>query len=98
MLDDSPNTVASTTAGATYTASAWVRAPAGGAVTLRLRELSGGSVIRSRVATLTGNGGWQQLVVTGGATSGGTSLTVEVVASLSSGSKAQVDDVSLKKN
>ena len=32
-IDDSPNTVASTAAGATYAASAWVKAPAGRTVT-----------------------------------------------------------------
>ena len=78
MLDDSPNTVVPTVAGATYTASVWVRAPRGRAVKLRLRELRGGSVVRSRVATITGNGGWRQLVVTSAPTAGGTWLSVEV--------------------
>ncbi len=95
-LDDSTNTVASTTTGAIYTASAWVRAPAGRTVTLRLRELSGATVIRSSVVTLTGDGTWRQLTVPSGAASGGTSLSVEIVASLVAGTKAQVDDVSLK--
>ena len=95
-LDDSTNTVASTTAGAIYTASAWVRAPAGRTVTLRLRELSGATVIRSSVVTLIGDGTWRQLTVPSGAASGGTSLSVEIVASLVAGTKAQVDDVSLK--
>ena len=98
MLDDSPDTVASTVAGATYTASAWVRAPAGRSVKLRLRELNAGSVVRSRVVTVTGDGGWRQLVVTSATTAGGTSLSVEILASLTTSSKAQVDDVSLKRN
>ena len=98
VLDDSPNTVASTPAGATYTASAWVRAPAGRTLTLRLRELSGGSTVRTSVATVTGNGGWLQLVVTTPATVAGRSLSVEVVASLATSINAQVDDVSLKRN
>jgi hypothetical protein len=98
VLDDSPNTVASTPAGATYTASAWVRAPAGRTLTLRLRELSGGSTVRTSMATVTGNGGWLQLVVTTPATIAGRSLSVEVVASLTTSTKAQVDDVSLKRN
>ena len=96
MLDDSPNSLASTTAGATYVASAWVRAPAGRTVTLRLRELSGSTVVRSTFATTTGNGAWQQLV-TSAATTGGTSLSVEIIASLTKGPKAHVDDVSLKR-
>jgi hypothetical protein len=98
VLDDSPDTVASTIGGATYTASAWVQAPSGRSLTLRLRELNGGSVLRSRLVTVTGDGGWRQLVVTSAATSGGTSLSVEIVASLTTSSKAHVDDVSLKEN
>ena len=67
-------------------------------MTLRVRELNGGSVVRTTVATVTGNGAWQQLVVTCPATAGGTSLSVEVVASLTTSSKAYVDDVSLRRN
>ena len=95
-LDDSPNTVASTTAGAIYTASAWVRAPAGRTVTLRLRELSGATVVRSTCHAHRR----RHLAAAHGAraraASGGTSLSVEIVASLVAGTKAQVDDVSLK--
>jgi hypothetical protein len=98
LLDDSPDTVASTAAGATYTSSTWMRAPAGRSVRLRLRELRRGSVVRSSVITATGSGSWQQLVLTSAATAGGTSLSVEILASLATGSKAQVDDVSLRRN
>jgi hypothetical protein len=97
-FDDSPNTVASTTAGAIYTASVWVRAPAGRTVTLRLRELSGTTLIHARVVTATGDGTWRLLTVPSGAASGGTSLSAEIVASLVAGTKAQVDDVSLKRS
>ncbi len=96
MLDDWPDTVGSTIAGATYTASAWVRAPAGRLVTLRIREFEGGSVVRTRVGTVTGNGGWRQLVLTSTATAEGTSLSVEILAALTRGSKAYIDDVSLE--
>jgi hypothetical protein len=96
VLDDWPNAAASTVAGATYTASAWVRAPSGRTVKLRLRELRGGSVVRTRTATLTGNGGWRQLVVTI-APAGGSSLSLEVLASLSTRGRARVDDVSLRR-
>jgi hypothetical protein len=92
LLDDSPDTVASTTAGAKYTASTWVRAPAGRSVRLRLRELRGGSIVRASVVTLIGNGSWQRLTVMSAVTSGGTSLNVEIFASLTPGWKAQVDD------
>ena len=96
MLDDSPDTVASTIAGATYAGSAWVRAPAGRTVRLRLRELNGSTLVRSTVATLTADGTWRQLLVTSAPTSGGTRLSVDVLVSLPKGSKAQVDDVSLR--
>ncbi len=98
ILDDSPNTVASTPAGATYTASAWVRAPAGRSVRLRLREYSGGQVVRFKMATFSGTGGWRQVAVTSLATSGATSLSLDVLVSLMIGAKAYVDDVSLRKS
>jgi hypothetical protein len=98
LLDDAPNTVASTTAGASYIASAWVRAPAGRAVTLRVRELSGSTLVRSTVVTVAGEGSWRQLAVMTAAASGGTTLSVEIVVSLTKGSKAQVDDVSVRRS
>jgi hypothetical protein len=61
ILDDSPDTVSSTPAGATYGASAWARAPARRSVTLRVRELSGNSLVRSSVVTAAGTGGCRQL-------------------------------------
>ena len=70
LLDDSPDTVASTVTGATYAGSAWVLAPAGRTVSLRVRELNGSSVVRSTVTTGTGDGGWHQLVVSTAAASG----------------------------
>jgi hypothetical protein len=94
-LDDAPNTVASTAAGATYAASMWVKAPAGRAVTLRLRELTGATVVRTSSATLAATGSWQQLSKTSTAATGGTSLSIEVVVSLAGGTKANIDDVSL---
>jgi hypothetical protein len=97
VLDDSPDTVASTPAGATYAASVWVRAPAGRSITVRLRELRNGTLVRSTVATLTADGGWKRLSATSAATAGGTSLSLEVVVLLARGTKTQVDDVSLKR-
>ena len=93
VLDDSPDTVSTTTAGATYAASACP-----GVFTLRVRELRGGAVVRTTAATLTADGGWKQLVVATPGAAGGTSLSVEVVASLARATKAQVDDVSLKRS
>ena len=95
MLDDSPNSVAATAAGAAYAASAWVRAPSGRKVRLRIRELKGATTVRSRTASLIGDGSWRQLAVTSAATSGGTSLSVEILVSLTSTLKADIDDVTL---
>lgn len=98
LLDDSPSSVASTPVGATYGASVWIRAPAGRSVTLRVRELRGTSTVRSASLKLAASGAWQRLAVTTKAASGGTSLSVEVVASLVKGTSAYVDDVSLKRS
>jgi hypothetical protein len=46
--------------------------------------------------TLVGSGTWRQLVLTTAATSGGTSLSVDVLVSLAAGTTGYVDDVSLK--
>jgi hypothetical protein len=98
LLDDSPNSVSSTPAGAVYSGSAWVRAPSGRTVTLRVRELRGTATVRSTVLETRGTGGWALLAVKTKAASGGTSLGVEVVVSLVKGTKAYVDDVSLKRS
>jgi hypothetical protein len=95
VLGDAPDTVTSTTTGATYAASAWVRAPSGRALTLRLVERSGAAVVRTKVATATATGSWQRLAVTSDAASGGTSLGVEIVVTFSGRWKSYVDDVSL---
>ena len=98
MLDDSPNTVGSTAAGATYAASAWVRAAAGRTTRLRVREYRGGTLVRTSSVTLTADGTWRQLVLTTAAAAGGRSLSLDVLVSLVKGSAANVDDVSLKQN
>ena len=93
MLDDWPETVAST-AKAAYTATAWVRAPSGRSIKLRLRELRASTVLRTKLVTVTGTGAWRRVTVATSA-AGGTSLSVEVRVSLTAGAKAYVDDVSL---
>jgi hypothetical protein len=45
--------------------------------------------------TITGNGSWRQLVLTSAPAAGGTSLGIEIVVSLTTTTKAYVDDVSL---
>ncbi len=97
VLDDSPNSVSSSVAGATYVASAWVRVPTGGTITLRVREFRGPTVVQVRRTSTTGTAGWQQLTTTAAPASGGTSVSVDVFVSLAVGVRAQVDDVSLKR-
>jgi hypothetical protein len=46
---------------------------------------------------VSGNGAWRLVVGTSAATAGSTTLSVEVVVSLARGSRAQVDDISLKR-
>jgi hypothetical protein len=96
-LDDAPNTVAETTAGTRHVAVAWARAPAGSTITLRVRERSDHSSVRTAATSLTGDGTWRELLVTTAPASGGTSLSVEVLVSLPHGGTAHVDDVSLKR-
>ena len=98
VADDSPDTVSATSTGAAYAASVWVRAPAGRSVTLRVRERRGSSTIRTSQATATGTGAWQRVTLTTAAAAGGTSLSLEIVVSLVSGTTAQLDDVSLTRS
>ncbi len=97
VLDDSPNTVSSSAAGATYAASAWVKAPAGRTITLRLREYRGSTVVKFRTVVVTATGAWQQVAVSLPPAAGGTSISVDVLVSLTTSLKAQVDDVTLRR-
>lgn len=97
VLDDSPNTVSSSAAGAAYSATAWVRLPAARSVTLRVREYRGSGVVQAKTVVATGTGTWQRLAVTSGATAGGSSVSVDVIASLTTSQLAQVDDVTLRR-
>lgn len=98
VLDDSPNTVASSTVGRPYAASAWVMAPAGRSVTLRIREYRGTRVVQARIAVSTGTGAWQQLTVTSAPAAGGTSVSVDALVSLlPTNLRARLDDVALRR-
>lgn len=96
VLDDSPNSVSSSTAGAVYAGSAWVHAPAGRSVTLRLREYRGSKVLRTQTVAVTASGSWQQVSVQTPPAAGGTSISVDVLVSLTSTMRARIDDVSLR--
>jgi hypothetical protein len=97
VLDDSPDTVASTSAGATYQGSAWVKARAGRTVTLRLREYEDSTVVRYATTVTRATGSWQQVSVTGVAANGGTSISIDVLVSLTTNLRAHVDDISLRR-
>jgi hypothetical protein len=97
VMDDSPNSVSSSTAGAVYAGTAWVNAPGGRGVTLRIREYRVSKVVRSQTAVVTGTGGWQQVTVQSAPAAGGTSISLDVLVSLTSTMRAGVDDVSLRK-
>ncbi|HVE24998.1 MAG TPA: carbohydrate binding domain-containing protein [Sporichthya sp.] len=97
VLDDSPNTVASSMRGAVYAGSAWVKAPAGRSVTVRVREYRNSKLVRVKTSVATGTGSWQQLRVTSAPADGGTSISVDVIVSLTSTLRAQIDDISLRR-
>jgi parallel beta-helix repeat protein len=64
VLQDSPNCVATTTAG-TYTGILWVRAnTAGGVFKLKFQEYSGSTLVGSAVTQVTLTTTWQQVTVT----------------------------------
>ena len=97
VLDDSPNTVSSSVAGAAYTGAAWVRAPAGRSVTVRLREYRGSTLVRYKTKVATGTGAWQQLSVTSAPVDGSTAISIDVIVSLTTSLKALVDDIALRR-
>jgi hypothetical protein len=97
VMDDSPNSVSSSTAGAVYAGSAWVSAPAGRTVTLRIREYRGSKVVRSQTTVVAGTGTWQQVGVQSAPAAGGTSISLDVLVSMTSTMRARIDDVSLRR-
>jgi hypothetical protein len=62
-----------------------------------VREYRGSGVIRSQTSTVTGTGAWQQVTVNSPPAAGGTSVSVDVLVTLASNLRAQVDDVSLRR-
>ena len=74
VLQDSPNFVATTSAG-TYTGKLWVRADAaGGAFKLKFQEYTGSTLVGSVTAQVTLTTSWQQVTVTYTVTSPGSTL------------------------
>jgi hypothetical protein len=99
VLNDSPNSVASTTAGLTYRATAWVRASQPHtSLVLRLLQFDAGNALNARRedsywATDTA---WHRLTVDLVASKAGASIDVNALAwNLGSGGSFLVDDVSV---
>jgi len=96
-LNDSPNWVATTSAG-TYTASLWVRADSGGAVLkLRLREYQGTTLVGTVTSTVTLSTSWQRVSVSESPAAPGSS-TLDLNAYVSSappGNCFYADDASI---
>jgi len=104
QLNDSPNWVTSTTAGSTYTATAWVKGDAAGngsTVRLRFREYnSAGTNLGSKEASVVLTTGYQQVVLTYTPTAAGSTLDFNVLrGSTPAGALCyDVDDVSIVVN
>lgn len=100
VLNDSPNTVASTTAGLTYRATGWVRASqANTSLGLRLMEYANNNalVTTKQAAYWATDTAWHQLTVDLVAAKAGSSLDVNALAwDLGAGKSFLVDDVSVQ--
>jgi len=99
VLNDSPNSVASSTAGLTYTATAWIRASqANTSIGLRLMEYaSSNALVASKQASYWATDtAWHQLTVSLVAARTGSSIDVNALAwDLGAGKSYLVDDVSV---
>ncbi|RKS71330.1 carbohydrate binding protein [Motilibacter peucedani] len=97
-LNDKVNTVASTTKGATYTATAWVKAKqAGNSAGIRLMEYKGNTFAgQNRGTVWLKDTSWHQLTATYTAATTGASLDLNVLGwSLPGKGSIDVDDVTL---
>jgi K319L-like, PKD domain/SdiA-regulated len=103
QLNDSPNWVASTTAG-TYTATAWVKSDAAGngsTVRLRFREYdSSGTNLGSKESTIVLNTSYQSVTLSYTPTTAGSTLDFNVLRSSTPAGALcyHVDDISIVKN
>ncbi len=97
ILNDNRNTVSSTVAGASYTATAWVRASTSTAVTIRLQEWAGKTKRNDTAATYTIGSAWTQIGVNTLAVTSGSSLDLNVLAAaLPAKASLDVDDVTFR--
>ncbi len=99
LLNDSPNVVSRSTAGATYLASVWVRSDAPRiSATLRFREVNGRALAGRGQASLVLDGtGWQQLTAEYVAAGDGHQIAVQVLTGrVSQGASVSIDDVDVR--
>ena len=98
VLTDTPNWVATTQPG-TYTASVWVRGDAGGAtIKITLKEMNGGTQVRSRIFSAPLTTSWNLIAVTETTLSPGSTLDLQVFipkAQAPPGTCFYADDVSI---
>src|SRR6185503_2227746 len=97
-INDSPNLVTSTTTGARYLYSAWVRSAAAGSANLRVREYLGGVLQAStNSVSIAFDGAWQRLEVIVNTHGAGASLDFQVVGTFAvSGQVFFIDDVAVQ--
>jgi parallel beta-helix repeat protein len=95
-LNDSPNWVKTTVAG-NYVGGIWVRADAAGAVaTLRFREYSGTTLVRTTTAQVALTTSWQQVTLTHSVAAPGSTLDFNAyVAKAAAGTGFYADDASI---
>ena len=98
VLQDSPNWVATTSAG-TYTAVLWVRADTAGALfKLKLQEYNGNTLVGSNVSQVTLTTSWQKVTVTYTVGSAGSTLDYQsYVTNPAAGSAWYADDASISR-
>ena len=94
-LNDSPDWMAATTAGATCTATAWVKGPAGTKVNIRFREYQGSTLVGYQSAPyVLGDGDWRQISISAPVKAGGNHVDLNVYAQgLVTGQELLVDDI-----
>jgi hypothetical protein len=96
LLNDSPNWVATTSAG-TYVVSLWARADTAGAtLTLRIREYAGSTLARTTTVQITLTTSWQQVTLTHTTASPGSTLDFTAyVSKAAPGTGFYADDVAI---
>ncbi|MFY9577988.1 MAG: PKD domain-containing protein [Gaiellaceae bacterium] len=96
LLNDAPNWVTSTSAGS-YLVNLWARADtAGAALTLRIREYAGSSLVRTTSAQIALSTAWQQLSLTHTTASPGSSLDFSAyVTKAAPGTCFYADDIGI---